>query len=162
MLTNNKFFCRGSGVLAVLTALGIATPVLAQDTNFGTITLAPGFESVSGVAEGYTTGSFSLASISNRDRNGNLCLGFADSTPDHIVVLQQDFSRLTLQVDSGGRDTTLLIQGPNDNTVRCADDTGSNKDASVVDSNWQAGTYRIWVGAFNSGARYDYTLVIQE
>jgi hypothetical protein len=150
---------RWAGLVAAY--MGTA-PALAQPANFGNITLAPGFPDASGVARGYTQGSFSLSSIANRDRAGNLCLGFADSTPDHILVLEQNFPQLNIQVDSDGGDTTLFIQGPNDRTVRCGDDTGQNTDASLQDSSWQAGQYRIWVGSFDSGVRYDYTLTVRE
>lgn len=151
-----------TGFLALLATLGVA-PVLAQSANFDSLTLSPGFSTADGTAQGYTQGSFSLSSIANRDRSDNLCVGFADTTPDHILVLEQDFSQLTLQVNSGGGDTTLLVQGPNDSTVRCGDDTGrTNTDASIQDSSWQAGTYKVWVGAFESGIRYDYTLTVQE
>jgi hypothetical protein len=65
-------------------------------------------------------------------------------------------------VNGGGQDTTLVIRGPNDQTIRCGDDTGSKKDASVKDSNWAAGTYRIWVGSIESGQRVDYSLSVRE
>lgn len=147
---------------AGLVSAALTTPVLSQSAaNFDSLTLAPGFPAGAGAVQGYTRGSFSLSSIANRDRAGNMCLGFADSTPDHILVLQRNFSRLDIQVNSGGGDTTLLIQGP-DRTVRCGDDTGRSKDASIGDSNWQAGQYRVWVGSFDSGVRYDYTLTVRE
>ncbi|MBD2060258.1 hypothetical protein H6F88_30395 [Oculatella sp. FACHB-28] len=151
-----------TGFLALLATLGVA-PALAQSANFDSLTLSPGFSSADGTVQGYTQGSFSLSSIANRDRSENLCVGFADTTPDHILVLQQDFSQLTLQVNSGGGDTTLLVQGPSDSTVRCGDDTGrTNTDASIQDSSWQAGTYKVWVGAFESGSRHEYTLTVRE
>jgi len=78
------------------------------------------------------------------------------------MVLQQDFSNLSVLVNTGGKDTTLVVQGPNDQSVRCGDDTGSSKDASVQGSNWSAGTYRIWVGSFESGQRLDYTITVRE
>jgi hypothetical protein len=82
--------------------------------------------------------------------------------PDHILTLQSDFPSLTITVDSG-EDTTLLVQGPNDNSIRCGQDISrSNLDAQVVDSNWQAGTYRIWVGAHEQGQRFSYSLTVQE
>jgi hypothetical protein len=151
-----------TGFLALLATLGVA-PVLAQSANFDSMTLSSGFSPADGTVRGYTQGSFSLSSIANRDRSNNLCVGFADTTPDHILVLQQNFSQLTLQVNSGGGDTTLLVQGPNDGTVRCGDDTSrTNTDASIQDTGWQAGTYRVWVGAFESGVRHDYTLTVRE
>lgn len=145
-----------------LLVLLVAAPALAQSSNFGRISLSPGFSNAEGRATGYIRGSFSLPSIANRDQDGNFCLGYGDANPDHILVLQDDFSRLTVQVDSGGNDTTLLIQGPDTSTVRCGDNSGRSKDASIQDTEWSAGTYSVWVGSFERGRRYDYTLSIQE
>jgi hypothetical protein len=150
-----------SGLLVFAATLS-AAPILAQSANFEPLNLSPGFGAAAGTVQGYTGGAFSLSAIANRDRANNLCLGYADSTPDHIMTLGQRFDQLTLQVDSGGNDTTLVIEGPH-NSVRCGDDTSrTNKDASISDSNWPSGTYRVWVGAIDSNARYDYTLRAQE
>lgn len=147
--------------LAILTAIN-AIPVLAQRANFGSVSLVPGFPPSAGVVEGYTGGSYSLSAIAIRDRHNNSCIGFAAPKPDHIMVLRKNFTHLKLQVDSQGYDTTLLVQGPGKSTIRCGDDTGKNKDASLEDSSWKAGTYRIWVGAFDSGAKHNYTLSVLE
>ena len=161
-----KYYCprlklRVSWLLAVLTAM-TATPVMADTANFGTLSLTPGFEPAKGTVEGYTGGSYSLSAITNRDRDKNACIGFADPKPDHLMILEKDFSQLSVRVNSGGKDTTLLIQGPDDETIRCGDDTGKRKDASIQDNNWKAGTYKIWVGTFNSGEKDNYTLRVQQ
>ncbi|MGL5063115.1 MAG: hypothetical protein ACRC62_24315 [Microcoleus sp.] len=124
------------------------------------MTLSQGLQSPTGVLRGATGGSYSLSAIANTDNRKNKCLGFATPTPDHIVVLQQDFAQLTLQVNTGGKDTTLLVQGPNGSTVRCGDDTGQNKDASITDSGWKAGSYRVWVGTLEPGVKSNYTLSV--
>ncbi|MDX2212094.1 MAG: hypothetical protein SFY66_02280 [Oculatellaceae cyanobacterium bins.114] len=162
-LTLKKITQHARAIATASVLLGVsALPVLAQAANFDSITIAPGFSAAAGAAQGYTGGSFSLSSLENRDRNGNLCLGFsASSTPDHLLVLEQNFGNLTLQVDSGGNDTTLAIQAP-DGAMLCGDDTGRNKDASIQTGRLSAGTYRVWVGSFDSGARYSYTLRAQE
>ncbi|NET07430.1 MAG: hypothetical protein F6K16_22550 [Symploca sp. SIO2B6] len=143
-----------------------ATPVLSQGSNFDKLTLSLGFPQNSGLVAGYTGGSYSLSSIANKDDHGQACIGFGDETPDHIMVLEQDFSNLSVLVNTGGKDTTLVIQGPQGNSnqgnMRCGDDTGSSKDASVEDSSWQAGTYKIWVGSFEAGQQWDYTLTVRE
>lgn len=144
-------------ILGGLIGLLGAVPVLAQTANFGSLTLGSGNPQAS--AEGFTAGFFALSNIAQRDHKGQVCVGFADTNPDHILVLQQDFPSLTLQVNSRGNDTTLLVQGPDNGTVRCGEDTSRrNPDAQIQDSNWGAGTYRIWVGAHNQGQRYNYTL----
>lgn len=147
-----------TGVLlgGLASLIGIV-PVLAQDANFGPLTL--GSNSPSDSADGFTAGFYALSNIAGRDRNGNICVGFADTTPDHIMVLQQDFPSLTVQVNSGGNDTALLIQGPDNNTIRCGKDIDRrNLDEQIQDTDWAAGTYRIWVGAQDQGQRYNYTI----
>ena len=152
---------RCAWLLALLTAI-TATPVIAETANFGTFTLPTNSDSAQRTLQGFTGGSYSLSAISNRDRDQKACIGFADPNPDHIMVLEKDSSQLTIQVDSNGNDTTLMIQGPDDTTIRCGDDTGKNKDASISDRNWKSGTYRIWVGTFNPGVKRDYTLTVEQ
>lgn len=150
--------CSGVAIASLVVGTLSILPASAQTANFGTIEVASGFGSAR--AEGYTQGSFSLSSIANRDRAGNLCIGFADSTPDHILVLERDLPRLSLQVRSEG-DTTLLVQG--NGTIRCGDDLSrSEADAVIQDTDWKAGEYRVWVGSFESSVRIDYTLTVQE
>ncbi|MEH2173295.1 hypothetical protein [Nostoc sp.] len=152
---------RGGWLLAILTAI-TATPAIAQTANFANLNLSTNFDSSQGTVQGFTGGSYSLSAISNRDRDQKACIGFADPKPDHIMVLEKDFPQLTIQVDSNNNDTTLLIQGPDKTTIRCGDDTGKSKDASVSDRNWKKGTYRIWVGTFNPGVKWDYTLKVEQ
>lgn len=140
----------------------ITTPAIAQVGNFNPLTLALGFEKTAAVVTGHTGGSYSLASIANSDRANRPCIGYGDPNPDHIMVLENNFPKLKLQVDSGGKDTTLVIRGPNQNTIRCNFGTNDDKDAKIEDINWQAGQYQIWVGSMNSGKRIDYRLSAQQ
>ncbi|HEY9889813.1 MAG TPA: hypothetical protein V6D02_15505 [Candidatus Obscuribacterales bacterium] len=136
-------------------------PALAQSANFDSITLST-YPPTGASVTGRTVGVFALANIASRDQSGNLCAGFADTNPDHIITLQSDFPSLTVTVNSG-EDTTLLIQGPDDNSVRCGQDISrANLDAQVSGNNWRAGTYRVWVGAHNQNQRFSYTLTVQE
>lgn len=151
---------KNSYLLVLLTAIS-ALPVAAQPANFGSMSLAPGFKPAQGTATGFTGGSYSLSTIANRDRNNSPCIGFGDTNPDHLLVLAQDFERLKVQVNSEGNDTTLVIKGPK-NSISCGDDSGSNKDASIESAKWLAGTYQVWVGAIDAGAKYKYTLSVQE
>jgi hypothetical protein len=148
------------GLIAVV---GVA-PVLAQTANFESLVLST-FPAQGESVDGRTTGSYALSNIAGgngQDKDGNLCTGYGDINPDHILVLENDFSSLTLTVDSG-EDTTLLIQGPDDNTIRCGQDISrSNPDAEISDDNWSAGTYRVWVGTHNQGERFSYTLTAEE
>jgi hypothetical protein len=156
--TNTRF--QGGWLLGLLTIIA-ATPVKADTANFGTISLAPGFNTTNVSVSGYTGGSYSLSAISNRDRDNKACIGFADPNPDHILVLEKDFSELKVAVRSGGSDTTILIQGP-DNTIYCGDDSGKRKDASVEGRNWKAGNYKVWVGTFNPNVKLNYNLTVEQ
>ncbi|MBE9006791.1 hypothetical protein IQ259_17390 [Fortiea sp. LEGE XX443] len=147
--------------LAILAAI-TTTPVMAQTANFGRFSLLPGFEPAQGKFSGYTNGSYSLSAISNRDRNKQACIGFADPKPDYIMVLEKDFEQMRILIDTGNSDTTLLVKGPDDNMIRCGDDTGKSKDASVSDRNWKKGIYHIWVGTFNPNVKRKYTLTVQQ
>jgi hypothetical protein len=151
-----------SGILLSLLTLVTVAPVRAQTANFGTITLAAGNNKDIVSVSGYTGGSYSLSAIRNRDRNNNSCIGFADPNPDYILVLKQDIPKLKMQINSGGSDTTMLVQGPDDSMIRCGDDTGRNKDASIDDKNWKAGTYKLWVGNFNPNTKNNYTLSLEQ
>ncbi|MBE9187743.1 hypothetical protein IQ270_24625 [Microcoleus sp. LEGE 07076] len=160
MLLNPGTHFKNSAFLAAIATIA-TLPVLAETANFGTLNLSRGFLPATAILRGSTGGSYSLSAIANADRHKNKCLGFATPTPDHIITLQQNFSKLTIQVNSGGQDTTLLVQGLG-NGVRCGDDTGQNKDASIVDTDWQAGSYRIWVGTLEPGVKSNYTISVQE
>jgi hypothetical protein len=101
-----------------------------------------------------------MANLAARDHRGLICTGFADTNPDYVLTLQDSFEQLTIRVDSGGNDTTLLVKGPND-VVRCGEDVDRrNLDAQIQDGGWGPGTYSIWVGAHNQGQRYTYSLIV--
>jgi hypothetical protein len=150
----------GGGIIALIAALN-TTPVLSQAANFANLSLSPGFPPTAGQVPGNTGGAYSLSSIANSDRNKTPCIGYGADTPDHIMVLEKDFPKLTVQVNSRARDTTLVVRGPGDFTL-CGDDTGTSKDASVEAFNWKAGEYRIWVGSINPRQRWNYTLTVRE
>lgn len=146
------------GSLAMLLSV---PPALAQSANFDGIILSA-YPPVNASVEGRIVGAFSLANIASSDMNGNLCAGFADTNPDHVLTLESDFPSLTVTVNSG-EDTTLLIQGPDDNSILCGQDINrTNLDAQISADDWRAGTYRIWVGAHDQGQRFSYTLTVEE
>lgn len=138
-----------------------ATPALAETANFGSRSLAPGFSLEDGSVTGFTGGSYSFSALANRDEQGNSCLGYGDSQPDYILTLEQDFAALQLVVDSGGADTTLVIEGPEG--FWCGNDIDDfNPDAQIIGENVKAGSYSVWVGTMNAGDRQNYTLTISE
>ncbi|NET36594.1 MAG: hypothetical protein F6K19_31965 [Cyanothece sp. SIO1E1] len=151
MLMDFTSSSKWGGCLALLVGL-MGLPVWAQ-SPLERLNLSPGF-SIKEV-DGYTAGSVPLTSIENYSPNGLPCLGYANSEPDHIMVLQQDFSNLSLQVvDGNADDLALLIKGPNGKIVDCGDST-------ATPSRWMAGQYQVWVGSVD-GTQLDYTLRAQE
>ena len=136
----------------------IALPVMAQPSEFKTLTLDD--KTTSGMMMGTTGGTTSLpAVVGNSDRQNRKCLGFGDPTPDHTLILKRSFSNLSIRVNSGGGDTTLLISGPDG--VRCADAEESGKDVKLEAGNWQPGTYQVWVGTVTPGTGRDYRLTVR-
>jgi hypothetical protein len=148
------------GTVPGLTVLAQASNfVLAQASNFGEMVISQAQPQA--MASGSTAGLWALTNLARRDRYGNVCTGFADVNPDHTLILQDDFDQLTLQVDSGGNDTTLLVQGPTPEIMRCGEDSDRrNRDAHISDTGWLAGTYQIWVGAHHQGQRHSYSLTV--
>ncbi len=151
-----------SGGLAIASlALGaIASAAIAQTATYGTLALETGFGKVQ--ASGSTGGTMDLPRIVNRDRDGQRCLGYSRDyqVPDHLITIAPGTGPITLQVESG-KDSTLLVRGPNQSTVRCGDDTETSKDASISGS-FEAGTYEVWVGSLQPGDRFRYRLTAQE
>jgi hypothetical protein len=161
-LTNNPIKLINPVLTASFSLLALVmggSVAIAQDANFGNFTLNP--QTLSSTVNGSTGGNTSLPAVTtNTDRNENQCLGFGDPKPDHIMNLTRAVDRLKIQVDSGGKDTTLIIMGP-DGDFRCADDFGSGKDAGLEDSDWKAGPYKVWVGSVIPGARHNYRLTVK-
>ncbi|MBD2426196.1 hypothetical protein [Phormidium sp. FACHB-1136] len=147
-------------VALTLLALGsVGTAALAQAANFASISLST--NQPTATVNGTTAGIFALSNIAMRDHQGLICTGFADTAPDHILTLQDPMAQLTLQVNSGGDDTTLLMQGPNDSLVHCGEDISRrNPDAQIQAQDLPAGTYRLWVGSHNQGQRINYSLTV--
>ncbi len=140
--------------------LTLAAPALAQEASFGTLTVTgSGRQSIQGQTGGTTSLPSAVAGRS-RDSLGNDCLGYGALTPNHVLQLESGRDRLVLTVDSGGQDTTLIVKGPG-GQVLCGDDiSGRNLDAHITADNWQPGTYEVWVGTFDAGQRYNYTLIV--
>lgn len=127
-----------------------------RGSNFGTITLAPGFMPDPHTETG-TSGVTAESAIEARTWNPT-CRGSVTQLPDHLFVASGNISSLKIMVRSAG-DTTLIVQRP-DGTYNCDDDTeGSNP---VVSGAFAAGTYKIWVGSYTRTENHRYTLGFSE
>ncbi|MGF1538035.1 MAG: hypothetical protein ACFB4J_16345 [Elainellaceae cyanobacterium] len=147
----------GGALLALAVVTSATVPAAAQsNANFGSVTLGSGTRTLSG----YTQGSTPLSTIARAGAQGNHCVGYGETEPDHIVVLSNPVSSITLAVDSGGNDTTLLVRSAQNRTVFCSDDS-NNADAALRGQGWEAGTYQVWVGSFDPNTRFDYQLTVR-
>jgi hypothetical protein len=156
-------FSNGSYIPIVMTLMSLPLgSAIAQENHFNNFNLAIGFNQTAGIVMGYTGGSYSLASIANKDRHGNPCMGYGDPEPDHTMILENDFSHLTLKVNSGDQDTTLVVQGPDNRNIICAFGQEEFRDAILRDANWKAGTYKIWVGSMKPNQRSNYLLSVEQ
>lgn len=151
------------GLTAILLALVFipVTRAIAQRKDFNSLHLALRLNQTTAQVIGSTGGGYSLASIVNQDRHGNHCMGFGDPEPDHTLILENDFSRLKLQVNSGGKDTTLVVKRVDDRDIRCGFGKQHNRDAVIIGRNWQAGRYNIWVGSMKPSENYNYSLSVE-
>ncbi|MEB3210572.1 MAG: hypothetical protein VKL39_04430 [Leptolyngbyaceae bacterium] len=145
-------------MMSMVAIATLAYPVAAQQaSNFGVITLSSPSQAPQGATRGHTQGSVPLASMARHDSQGNMCVGFAESEPDHVLNVQDSMGAIALRVDSNGGDTTLLVQAEN-GTIWCGDDAGGSTDARVQIGNLTPGNYQVWVGSFDPGVRYQYQL----
>ncbi len=128
------------------------------NSNFGTITLAPGFTPDPHVENGTAGAGAGSRDASTLDPS---CGGTIDATPDHILVLTGPSSNLRIMANSN-IDTTLVIQKP-DGTYACNDDS-SGLDPMVILPNARAGAYRVWLGSYDANEAGDksYKLGISE
>ncbi len=87
MVTNGINPWKCTAAIAFIVAFS-AIPTFANSANFERLILGPGFHPTQGSVSGFTGGSISLPAVTTvRDRHNELCLGFGDPTPDHIMEL---------------------------------------------------------------------------
>ena len=156
-----KFTTTRQILLLISLILAIPSETFAQRNNLDDLILAVGSEETKSILIGSTGGTYSLASISNKDKEGNPCIGYGDPKPDHIMTLKSNFSRLKLQIDSAGNETTLVVKAVANNQIRCGFGQNNRQDALIEDRNWSAGTYHIWVGSVRPNQRSQYRLSVE-
>jgi hypothetical protein len=132
----------------------------AQETPpiFGDVTIDRQFSPDPLVVRGMSGGSVSENQIAGRTETPTgPCTGFVDEAPDHTLILSSKFDYLKLQVQSP-QDTTITIKGPGG--TWCNDDF-DGKNPGII-GEWLPGKYQIWVGSYEKGKYFPYTLQITE
>lgn len=165
MVFKDQKFLAWGGVAIALTLFQGALYVMLQNraiaqhaSNFGVVSLSSSSPSES--VRGHTQGSVPLSSMVLHDQAGNTCVGYAESEPDHVLQVTENLGAIALRINSNGGDTTLLVRS-DDGRTWCGDDFRGASDAHVQIGNLTQGTYQVWVGSFDAGVRYQYTLQIQ-
>ncbi len=148
------------GFVAVSLALPAAAHAQLQvggkASNFGSVTLAPGF-----TPDPRTVSVVSGGSLDVRDMGlGSGCVGYATSQPDYIVHLSSSSSRLRFYVEGDG-DTGLVVNGPRGGW-ECNDDSYGGVDPTVTFDSAPSGQYDVWVTSYSSGDNISTTLHVTE
>jgi len=133
----------------VATSSAAAMPT---QSNFGTVSLRPGFVPDPHVVSGRSGGADRAQS-----RNPS-CRGWIARNPDHLFQATGNFGNLRVIAQSDS-DTTLVVQRP-DGAYMCNDDSEGRNP--IVGGNFPAGTYAVWVGSYREGEVAPYRLGFTE
>jgi len=130
-----------------------ASQQMPSRSNFGTVTLEPGFVPDPHVVQGRSGGQSRARSRSSS------CRGWIASAPDHLFDATGNFGSLRILAASD-EDTTLVIMRP-DGTFMCDDDGGQGRNPEIS-GQFPAGRYAIWVGSYREGVVAPYRLGFTE
>ncbi|MBW4561573.1 MAG: hypothetical protein KME32_10550 [Mojavia pulchra JT2-VF2] len=144
--------------LLVASTINAVADVQPTPTIFGDVTIGKDFSPDPFTVRGMSGGSVPGSQVAKRSETATgPCTGFVDETPDHTLELTSKFDYLKLRVDSP-KDTTLIVKGPGG--TWCNDEF-DNQNPGIV-GEWLPGTYQIWVGSYDQGQYFPYTLQITE
>jgi hypothetical protein len=149
-------------VAVIASGLTTAMPIRAELVQGDKILMGAAGNPQSVDVRGYAKGTVALfKTLGDRDSAQQRCMGYGSLVPDHIIEIEPKTSAVTLQVKTRSQDTTLVVQGP-DNQLFCADDSSKGvKDAGLTLTDPKAGTYKVWVGTFEPGTGVRYLLSVQ-
>lgn len=143
--------------LLVLSAAGAEAQLRfgGTDSNFGSVTLAPGF-----APDPHAVAIISGGGLDVGDMElGPGCVGHVTEDPDYILNFEGTSDRLRFFVEGEG-DTGLIIAAPG-KVYRCNDDS-SGLDPMVTFEDARAGQYNIWVASYSADENVAATLYITE
>ena len=144
------------GALTVAVSF-LPIPISAQHIATNT-TLKPQFTPNPLILQGMSGGNLKAIEVVKTEETATgYCDGYVNSKPNHILVLQNFFEFLKLEVESS-KDTTILVQGPGG--VWCNDDSYSTNPA--IEGEWQKGSYQIWIGSYQENSTNNYQIKITE
>ncbi len=133
---------------------GVPLPVPGQIvSNFGTITLMPGFQPDPHVVVGSSGGAIQASNLNPS------CTGWIAQQPDFVLQLAAPIPNLRVVINGAGVDTTLVVQRSTGDYL-CNDDTDGLHP--VVAGPFAAGIHRVWVGTYSRGERASYTMGVSQ
>ncbi|MBD2446125.1 hypothetical protein H6G76_02925 [Nostoc sp. FACHB-152] len=147
-------------VVAFCVTLVTNTITNAQEAPaiFGDVTLNHPFSPDPMNVRGMSGGSISGSEVAGRTATATgPCTGFVDEAPDHTLELTTKFDYLKLQVQSP-EDVTMIVKGPGG--TWCNDDLDGKNPG--ITGEWLPGNYQVWVGSYDQGQYFPYTLKITE
>jgi hypothetical protein len=145
-------------VLGVISALPHGSNAQETPPIFGDITISRKFSPDPLTVRGMSGGSVAGKQVAGRiDTPTGPCNGFVDETPDHTIKLTSKFDYLKLQVQAP-QDTTIIVKGPGG--TWCNDDL-DGKNPGIV-GEWLPGDYQVWIGSYEKGKYFPYTLQVTE
>jgi hypothetical protein len=118
------------------------------------------------LASGFSPDPYNVAVRSGGANNaaqsiGGACTGFVATPPDFDLQFTTAGNLPLIISVAANVDTTLVVNGPNQEW-HCDDDSGGGNNPSVRIDNPQSGLYDIWIGTFGNAAIQDATLSISE
>ena len=110
------------------------------------------------VLEGMSGGELKATEVvKTAETSTGYCDGYVNRQPNHVLVLEDFFEFLKIEVESNN-DTTILVQGPGG--VWCNDDSDTTNP--VIEGEWQEGRYQIWIGSYKEDSTNNYQIKITE
>ncbi len=127
-----------------------------KDSNYGSVTLTPGF-----TPDPHSVPVTSGGRLSVRDMNlGSGCVGYATNQPDFIVRVSDEMSFLRFYGEADG-DMGLVINDPSGNW-HCDDDSHTGTNPMVSLNNAGDGQYDVWISSYSSDENIRGTLYVTE
>ncbi|GAA0611619.1 hypothetical protein GCM10009422_03140 [Brevundimonas kwangchunensis] len=128
-------------------------PNASLRATFGEITLNSGFQPDPRRVSLTAGGNIPASNVSSS------CTGSIATAPDYQITYNAGSLPLSIRTEAG-RDTTLVVNGP-DGQWYCDDDSAGSTNARVYFAKPASGTYDIWVGTYGGGTT-PATLIVTE
>ncbi len=145
--------------LVTLAALALGAPVAARqeapDALFGAYTLTPGFLPDPFIVSAVGGGPLDSASLGLPEG----CLGSISEAPTAVFTYTEAPSGFRVFF-LGDADATLIVEAP-DGSTSCSDDA-YGLDPALEFQGAQAGSYRVWIGAFGAESATSGYLMLTE